>query len=52
MEPLLPSTPSFWNWVAPSTTITRWSLFRSWVLILKEGSPTACLLLGCCLVLW
>jgi len=34
--PLLPSTPSFWEWVAPSTTITRWSLLRSWVLILKE----------------
>ena len=25
-EPQLPSTPSFWEWVAPSTTITRWSL--------------------------
>ena len=35
-EPPLPSTPSFWEWVAPSTTITRWSLLRSWVLILKE----------------
>ena len=31
--PLLPSTPSFWEWLAPSTTTTRWSLFRSWVLI-------------------
>jgi len=34
---LLFSTPSFWEWVASSTTITRWSLLRrSWVLILKE----------------
>ena len=35
-EPLLLSTPSFGEWVAPSTTITRWSLLRSWVLILKS----------------
>jgi len=35
-EPLLPSTPSFWEWVAPSTTITCWSLIRSWTLIFKE----------------
>jgi len=35
-EPLLLSTPSFWEWVAPSTTVTRWSLLRSWVLILNE----------------
>ena len=35
-EPMLPSTPSFWEWVAPSTTITCWSLLRSWVLIVKE----------------
>jgi len=26
----------FWELVAPSATITRWSLLRSWVLILKE----------------
>jgi len=32
----LPSTTSFWEWVALSTTITRWSLLRSWFLILKE----------------
>jgi len=32
-EPLLTSTPSFWEWVAPSTIITRWTLLRSWVLI-------------------
>ena len=31
-EPLLVSTPYFWVWVAPSTTITCWS----WILILKE----------------
>jgi len=35
-EPPLPSTPSFWEWVAPYTTITHWSLLRSWVLIFKE----------------
>jgi len=35
-EPPLLSTPSFWEWVAPSTTFTRWSLLRSWALILKE----------------
>jgi len=35
-EPPLLSTPSFWEWVAISTTITRWNLLRSWVLILKE----------------
>jgi len=35
-EPLLLSTPSFWEWVAPSKTITRWSFSRSLVLILKE----------------
>jgi hypothetical protein len=29
-------TPSSWEWVALSTTITRWSLLRNWVLILKE----------------
>jgi len=28
-EPPLPSTPSFWVWAAPSTTITRWSLLWS-----------------------
>jgi len=32
----LPFTPSFWERVAPSTTITRRSLLRSWVLILKD----------------
>ena len=26
----------FWEWVAPSTIITRWSLSRSWVLIFKK----------------
>jgi len=35
-EPPSPSAPSFWEWVAPSATITRWSLLRSWVLILRE----------------
>ena len=35
-EPPLPSTPSFWKWVALSTTIARWSFLRSWILILKE----------------
>ena len=35
-EPPLSSTPSFWEWVAPSTTITRWIGLRSWVLILRE----------------
>ena len=35
-EPPLPSTPSFWEWVALSTTITRWILLRNWVLIPKE----------------
>ena len=35
-EPPLPSTPSFWEWAAPSTIIIRWSLMKSWVLILKE----------------
>jgi len=30
-EPPLPSTPAFWERVTPSTTITRWSLLRSWV---------------------
>jgi len=35
-EPPFLSTPSFWEWVAASTTITRWSLLRSWVLILQE----------------
>jgi len=33
-HPLL-STPSFWEWVAPSIAITRWSLLRSRVLILE-----------------
>ena len=27
-EPPLLSTPSFWEWVVLSTTITRWSLFK------------------------
>jgi hypothetical protein len=37
-EPPLLSTPSFWVWVVPSTAKnTRWSLLRSWVLILKES---------------
>ena len=27
-EPQLLSTPSFWEWVVLSTTITRWSLFK------------------------
>jgi len=35
-EPPLLSTSSFWVWVAPSTTLTLWSLLRNWVLILKE----------------
>ena len=35
-EPPLPSTPSLWKWMALSTTVTRWSLLRSWVLILKD----------------
>jgi len=35
-EPPLLSTSSFWVWVAPSTTLTLWSLSRNWVLILKE----------------
>jgi len=37
-EPPYPHTIflSFWEWVAPYTIITRWSLLRSWVLILKE----------------
>jgi len=35
-EPPLPSTPSFWEWVAPSTSITRWSLLRSWVWFSKR----------------
>jgi len=35
-QPPLPFTPSFWEWVAPSTTITHWSLLWSWVLILRE----------------
>ena len=26
-EPMLPSTPSFWEWVAPSTTITCWPVW-------------------------
>ena len=26
----------YWEWVAPPTTITRWSLLRSWVVIFKE----------------
>ena len=30
------STPYFWVWVAPSTTIIRLGLLRSWVLILRE----------------
>jgi len=34
-HPLL-STSSSWVWVAPSTTLTLWSLSRNWVLILKE----------------
>jgi hypothetical protein len=29
-DPQFSSTPFFWEWVAPSTTITRWSLFRNW----------------------
>jgi len=29
-EPPLPFTPPFWEWAAPSTTITRWSLIGSW----------------------
>ena len=28
--------PSFWVLVAPSSTITRWSLKRAWVLVLRE----------------
>jgi len=35
-EPPLPSKPSFWGWVTPCTAITRWSLSRNWVSILKE----------------
>jgi len=35
-EPLLSSSPSFGEWVSLSTTITRQSLLRSRVLILKE----------------
>jgi len=35
-EPPLPSTPSFWECVATSTTITHWSFLRGWVLTLKE----------------
>ena len=34
-HPLL-STSSSWVWVAPSTTLTLWSLSRNWVLIFKE----------------
>jgi len=30
-EPLLLSTSSFWVWMAPSTTLTLWSLSRNWV---------------------
>ena len=36
MKPPLLSTSSFKEWVSPSTTITGWSLLRSWALILKE----------------
>jgi len=35
MHPLL-STSYSWVWVAPSTTLTLWSLSRNWVSILKE----------------
>jgi len=35
-EPPLASTQSFWEWMAPYTTITRWSLLRSWVLIFND----------------
>ena len=36
-EPPLPSTPTFWEWVAPSTTIPHYTPLRSWVLSLKES---------------
>jgi len=35
-EPPLPSTPFYWEWVAPPTTITRWSHSKAWVAFLKD----------------
>jgi hypothetical protein len=35
-EETLHTIASFWEWVAPSTAITHWSLLRSWVFNLKE----------------
>jgi len=46
-EPPLPSAPSYWEWVVQSTTLTHWSLVRSWVLTCAFCYIPSTLFLSC-----